>query len=113
MMTGDNLGTAQRISAGLGIETVLADVKPGDKSALKKWDEYSIARNEMFSRTHTASSPWTILRADDKHLTRVNLIRDLLNRFEFEGKDRRADLVDPAIVFTFNEEHLRDGQLAE
>ena len=32
MMTGDNLGTAQRIAAGLGIETVLADVKPGDKA---------------------------------------------------------------------------------
>ena len=58
-----------------------------DKSALKKWDEYSVARNEMFARTHTASSPWTIVRADDKHLTRVNLIRDLLTQFEFEGKD--------------------------
>ena len=33
MMTGDNLGTAQRIAAGLGIETVLADVKPGDKAS--------------------------------------------------------------------------------
>ena len=84
-----------------------------DKSALKKWDEYSTARNEMFTRTHTMLSPWTIVRADDKHLTRVNLIRDLLSRFEFEGKDRRGDLADPDIVFTFNEEHLRDGQLAE
>jgi Cu2+-exporting ATPase len=33
MMTGDNLGTAQRIAAGLGIETVLADVRPGDKAS--------------------------------------------------------------------------------
>lgn len=61
-----------------------------DKSALKKWDEYSVARNEMFARTHTASSSWTIVRADDKQFTRVNLIRDLLSRFEFEGKDHRA-----------------------
>ena len=83
-----------------------------DKSALKKWDEYSVARNEMFARTHTASSPWTILRADDKHRTRVNLIRDLLTRFEFEGKDRRADLTDPEIVFTFRQEYLRDGRIA-
>jgi polyphosphate kinase 2 len=83
-----------------------------DKSALKKWDEYSVARNEMFARTHTASSPWTILRADDKHRTRVNLIRDLLTRFEFEGKDRRANLPDPEIVFTFRQEYLRDGRIA-
>jgi Cu2+-exporting ATPase len=33
MMTGDNLGTAQRIAASLGIETVMADVKPGDKAS--------------------------------------------------------------------------------
>ena len=33
MMTGDNLGTAQRIAAGLGIEAVLADVRPGDKAS--------------------------------------------------------------------------------
>ena len=84
-----------------------------DKSALNKWDAYSTARNEMLARTHTVLSPWTILRADDKHLTRVNLIRDLLTRFEFEGKVRCANLIDPAIVFTFNEEHLRDGQLAK
>jgi Cu2+-exporting ATPase len=33
MMTGDNLGTAQRIAAGLGIETIFADVRPGDKAS--------------------------------------------------------------------------------
>jgi polyphosphate kinase 2 len=84
-----------------------------DKSALKKWDDYSAARNEMLARTHTVFAPWTIVRADDKPLTRVNLIRDLLTKFEFEGKDRQADLPDPDIVFTFHEEHLRNGRLAE
>ena len=33
MLTGDNAGTAQRIAAELGIEIVLADVLPGQKSA--------------------------------------------------------------------------------
>jgi Cu2+-exporting ATPase len=36
MLTGDNAGTAQRIARELGIEMVLADVLPGQKSAKVK-----------------------------------------------------------------------------
>ena len=33
MLTGDNIATARRIAAGMGIDDVIADVLPGDKAA--------------------------------------------------------------------------------
>ena len=36
-----------------------------DNVALKKWKQYSRARDEMLARTHNAIAPWTIVRADD------------------------------------------------
>lgn len=84
-----------------------------DNKALKHWDDYSAARNEMFARTHSVVAPWTIVRADDKPLARINVIRDLLTRSDFPGKDRKADLPDPEIVFAFNETLLRNEWIAE
>ncbi len=84
-------------------------LSPIDARALKHWKDYSDARNEMFARTHSIFAPWIIVRADDKARARINVIRDLLTRFEFDGSDRQANLPDPGIVFTFNEESLRKG----
>ena len=86
---------------------------PVDAVAVKHWDDYSAARDEMLTRTHTMVAPWTIVRADNKPLARINLIRDLLTRLEFKGKDRHADLPDPNIVFSFNEEAVSNGWLAK
>ncbi len=85
---------------------------PIDAVAVKHWDDYSAARDEMLARTHTVVAPWTIVKADNKPLARINLIRDLLTRLEFKGKDRKADLPDPNIVFSFDEEAVSNGWLA-
>ena len=84
-----------------------------DEKALKHWDDYSQARNEMFARSHSIFAPWTIVCADDKHLARINVIRDLLTRFEFRGKDRKDDLPDPEIVFPYHQEDLKSGRIAK
>jgi polyphosphate kinase len=86
---------------------------PIDAVATKHWDDYSAARDVMLARTHSAEAPWTIVRADDKPLARVNIIKDLLTRLDFPGKDRKRDLPDPDIVFPFQEAVLTDGQLAK
>ncbi len=87
--------------------------EPIDAVAVKHWEDYSAARNEMLARTHSMVAPWTIVRADNKPQARINVIRDLLTRLEFKGKDRQANLPDPQIVFNFHEEAISNGMLAK
>ena len=86
---------------------------PIDAVAVKHWEDYSDARDEMLARTHTMVAPWTVVRTDDKRMARINLIRDLLTRLDFKGKDRKANLPDPDVVFTFSENAISDGLLAK
>ncbi|MBN9071788.1 MAG: polyphosphate kinase 2 [Rhizobiales bacterium] len=88
-------------------------LSPIDEAATKRWADYSAARNEMLARTHTPFAPWTVVRADDKSEARLNVIRDLLTRHEFGGKDRVRDLPDPNVVFPFDNAALANGQIAE
>lgn len=83
-----------------------------DDQALKKWKQYSLARNEMLARTHNPVSPWTIVRADDKQLTRLNVIKDMLSRLYYADKNEQLVLPDPQIVLTFDAAYLENGVLA-
>ena len=87
-------------------------ISPIDREANKLWDDYSRARNAMFARTHTALSPWIVVRADDKREARLNLIRDLLTRLGYPGADERLLTPNPNVVFTYDEAYLHNGMIA-
>jgi len=79
-------------------------LSPIDIEALSKWDAYSEARDRMLERTDSKHAPWTIIRANDKRRLRLNVIRTVLNGFEYEGKDRRAiGKIDDKIVLSAEE----------
>lgn len=61
-----------------------------DVDGLGKWSEYSAAIRETLTRTHAAHAPWTVLRADDKRRTRLNLIRSVLGPIDYARKDPAA-----------------------
>jgi len=82
-----------------------------DDEAIKHWKAYSHARNEMLARSHSSQAPWTLLCANDKHLTRINIIKDLLSRLHYADKDERLLYTDPQILFTYNASNL-NGPLA-
>ena len=86
-------------------------LSPIDLEALSKWDDYSKARDRMLEHTDSKHAPWTIIRANDKRRLRINVIRTLLNGFEYEGKDRKAiGKIDDKIVLSADEFLKMDGE---
>jgi hypothetical protein len=83
-----------------------------DAAAQRHWRAYSDARNTMLARTHHDDAPWVVVRADDKHQTRLNVIRDILSRMPYPHMKRRLARPDPRVARKFNKELIASGWLA-
>ena len=85
---------------------------PIDKVALEHWDAYTKARDSMFAHTSSPLSPWIVVRADDKHAARLNVIRDLLSRLVCPQTNKHLATPDLNVVFPYDEAHSNAGLLA-
>ena len=81
-------------------------ISPIDAVAIDRWDDYSIARDEMLAATHTPDAPWVIVRANDKKSARLNVLRHLLTRLERTEPGNEVDPPDPKAVFAFSPDRL-------
>jgi polyphosphate kinase 2 len=74
-------------------------LSPMDLESLDKWHEYTEAKEAMFFYTDTADAPWTVVKSNDKKRARLEAIRYVLNRFDYDNKDREiVGTPDPNIV---------------
>nr|WP_286337196.1 polyphosphate kinase 2 [Hydrogenimonas cancrithermarum] len=64
-----------------------------DLQAQERWDDFTNMKYEMLKHTHTTIAPWTIIRSDNKHLARLNVMRVILNSIHYEGRDEMLDYV--------------------
>ncbi len=64
-----------------------------DVQAQDRWDEFTNMKYEMLRRTHTADSPWTIIRSVDKNKARFNATKVILNSVNFDERDNDIDVV--------------------
>ena len=87
-------------------------ISPIDAVALKHWDRYSEARDQMLLGSHTVAAPWHIVRTDSKRQARLNLMRDILSRLHYTGRSKQLAAPDRNIVFEFTPECLSDHRLA-
>ena len=80
-------------------------LSPIDSKSLNLWDEYTDAFQKMFSRTHSAESPWILVDSTDKKRARINIARDLLSKIDYDGKEqsRACLLADPNIVSQYSQ----------
>jgi polyphosphate kinase 2 len=85
---------------------------PVDAVALKHWDAYTKARDDMFRRTSHPQAPWHVVRADHKRSARLALIRDLLSSFSYRGKAKKLTQPGRDVVFAWSPEMAKDGMLA-
>jgi polyphosphate kinase 2 len=76
-------------------------LSPTDIALLDKWDAYTQAKDTIFSRTHSEHAPWTVVKSNDKKRARLEAIRSLLVKFDYDGKDDEiVGKPDPLIVGT-------------
>jgi polyphosphate kinase 2 (PPK2 family) len=83
-----------------------------DQAALKHWDDYSRARDEMFACTSSLSVAWIVVQADDKRTARLNIIRDLLARLPCPDTDKHLAVPDPKIVSPYGTAHAKNALIA-
>jgi polyphosphate kinase 2 len=73
---------------------------PVDKEGQKRWDKYTFYKEQMFSKTHTSFSPWIIIKTNNKKQARLESIRYVLSRFDYDrkGSSKTSVLPDPNVV---------------
>ena len=74
-------------------------LSPTDLASLDKWDDYTAAKEAMFASTDTDIAPWIVVKSNDKKRARLNAMRYVLSKFDYDNKDH--DIVgvpDPLIV---------------
>ena len=71
-----------------------------DREGQKLWDKYTHYKEQMFSKTHTTFSPWIIIKTNNKKEARLESMRYVLSKFDYEGKGNSGTTIlpDPNVV---------------
>jgi polyphosphate:AMP phosphotransferase len=48
----------------------------------KRWDDYTVAVNDMVARTSTQIAPWTLVEGNDKNFARIKVLRTVADLLE-------------------------------
>ena len=90
-------------------------LSPVDMQAQDLWGEYTMRKFQMLLETNTSLSPWTIIRSDNKKKARINCMKHILNRLDYEGKieDSELDEDSKIVISGIDEIRLMEGNLSK
>lgn len=74
----------KRFQARVNTPTKRWKLSPMDLESRDRWQEYSKAKDAMFSYTDTRQSPWFVVNADIKKHARLNTMEHLLSLFDYK-----------------------------
>jgi polyphosphate kinase 2 (PPK2 family) len=63
-------------------------LSPMDVESLKRWEDYSRAKDEMMVHTDTPGSPWFVVESDLKKHARLNMMAHLLSTIDYREVER-------------------------
>jgi polyphosphate kinase 2 len=58
-------------------------LSPMDLESITHWEDYSRAKDDMFTHTDIPEAPWHVLESDDKRRARINMIAHLLSTIPY------------------------------
>ena len=77
----------KRFNARMGNPLKRWKFSPVDKKGQEYWDVYTKYKEQMFSKTHNSFCPWVIVKTNDKKAARLECMRYVLSRIDYESKD--------------------------
>ena len=67
-------------------------LSPMDLESISRWEDYSRAKDDMFTQTDIPEAPWYVVESDDKRRARINMIAHLLSTIPYH------DVTEPKLV---------------
>jgi polyphosphate kinase 2 len=86
-------------------------LSPMDLQSRVRWEDYTKAKEEMFTRTSIREAPWFIVEGNDKKRARLNCIDHLLHQVPYTGVPH-DEINLPSRVYNANyERHMLPAEL--
>ncbi len=62
-----------------------------DLQAQRLWDKFTDMKYQLLLKTHKPDLPWHVIRSDNKHLARLEVMKVILSSVPYRGRSRSLD----------------------